>query len=108
VGEPFDVSLFQQVSGIEIFHAKEGGNNGFVEKFLSHRTKTKNFVWEPFSLLKTFWYQKIKEKKKEGGEPRFFVRIVMPHTTKIFARGNLLCIGKFRASKKFLHKRGVS
>ncbi len=35
-----------------------GGHHGFIEKFLSHRTETKNVVGEPFCVSENIWYGK--------------------------------------------------
>ena len=42
----------------KIFMHRGGGASRFCRNFLSHRTKTKSFVKEPFCFPEVFWYRK--------------------------------------------------
>ena len=87
-----------------IFYAKEGVSRFSVKNFRSHSTE--KFVREPLCISKKFFYRKfscIGGRGHHGFAESFFVS-----QCRKISWGSLRCFRKFRASKNFLHKKGVS
>ena len=67
-------------------------------------TVPKTFVEETFCVSKNLRYRKFFW-IRGGGVSRFFVEIVLFHSTETFHRGSYLCLRKFQGSR-FSMKRG--
>ena len=102
IGEPFCVSKkiwYPKFSCIGV------GHHGFVEKYLSHRTDTKNFVRKPFYVSEIFWYGKNLWVRR--GYCDFLSKIFCPTVPKNFVR-EPFCVSKnFWYGKKYMDKREV-
>ena len=107
--------MFQKISVSEKFDGYEGGGEyqDFPSKSLC-LTVPKIFVGEFFSVSLTLGIEKklgIREREREREREtglRFFVVIVVSHSNETFRRGTLRCFRKFRVSKNFMPKRGIS
>ena len=97
---------FRKILLSKNFMHRRGGASRFCRFFLSHRTKTKNFVKEPFCFPENFWYRK--NLWIRGGISQFSVEIFMSHSAKNFREGILLFLRKFMVSKSFMDEKGVS
>ena len=64
------------------------------------------FVGEPFCVSKKFWYRKFS--CIERGALRFSRSFFVPHSAEKIRWGTLQCFRKFRVSKNFTHKKGLS
>ena len=64
----------------------------------------KNFVRDPFCVSEIFEYRKYLWTR--GGTSRFFVQIVLSHSTETFCRKTFRCSRKILVSKNVSYKRG--
>ena len=107
VKEPFCVSenfWYRKILGI-----REGAGITIFRQNCFCLTVPNRFAEETFCAV----FQEISDSEKVyrwggGGASRFFVEIVLSHSTQTFRRGTLLCFRKFRVSKNFMPKRGTS
>ena len=74
-----------------------------VENFLTHRPKKHR--GRHFNVSKKFHYQKI---SRVRGDITIFRWSFSSHSTEKKRRGTYLGLRKFRVSKKFMHRRGIS
>ena len=69
---------------------------------------TKKFVGKSFGVSEKLRYRKLFMHKKGRGYHDFPSEIFCLPVPKHFVRGTLLCFRKFRVSKNFMPKRGIS
>ena len=101
-----NTSVYPEISGIEKnLCIKEGGVITFPRRKL--------FVtqYRKFSLGNISVYREISGMEKfcvseREGVSHFSVENFLSHSTKKFRWGTLRCIGKFRVTKNFMHRRG--
>ena len=69
-------------------------------------TVPKNFVREQFGVSDNFGYRNFFCVRR--GISRFSLEIFLSHSTEKTRGGTLQCFRKFRVSKNFMHKKGIS
>ena len=58
--------------------------------------------------MRKFLVSKNVRDKRGGGNHDFLSKLYLSHSTKSFRRVTLVCFRKFRVSKNFMPKRGIS
>ena len=84
-----------------------GGASWFCRIFLSHRTKTKSLVKEPFGFSEFFWYRE-KFMEKTGHITIFYRKFVVSQYPKNFVEESFCVPEKFRYRKMLGTREGAN